>query len=66
MAKMSKFEEYRKNAEDARRQADRATTDEFRAAWLQLVQGWLALMPKREASREQDFDVEVKAHIAPP
>ena len=34
---MNKFEEYRKNAEEARRQADRAETDEVRAAWLQLA-----------------------------
>jgi hypothetical protein len=41
--------------------ADRVETDEVRAAWLQLVQGWLALMPKRELSREQVFDAQVKA-----
>jgi hypothetical protein len=58
---MNKLEEYPKNAEEARRQADRAETDEVRAAWLQLAQGWLALMPKRDLSREQLFDAEVKA-----
>ena len=45
---MSKFEEYRRNAEEAQRQADRANSNEIRAAWLQLVQGWLALLPKRD------------------
>jgi 16S rRNA U1498 N3-methylase RsmE len=59
--RMSKFEEFRKNAEEARRQADRAEIDEIRAAWLQLVQGWLALMPKRDLSREHAFDAELKA-----
>lgn len=59
--RMSKFEQYRRNAEEAQRQADRATSDEIRAAWLQLVQGWLALLPKRDLSREQAFDVQVKA-----
>jgi hypothetical protein len=71
---MSKFEEYRKNAEDARRQAARAATDEFRAAWLQLVQGWLALMPKQDPSRDKASTLRSKrknrsaraADIAPP
>ena len=58
---MNKFEEYRKNAEEARCQADRAETDEVRAAWLQLAQGSLPLMPKRDLSRGQVFDAEVKA-----
>ena len=59
--RMSKFEHYRRNAEEAKREADRATSDEIRTAWLQLVQGWLALLPKRDLSREQAFDVQVKA-----
>ena len=59
---MSKFEQYyRRNAEEAQRQADRTNSEEIRAAWLQLVQGWLALLPKRDLSREQAFDVQVKA-----
>jgi hypothetical protein len=58
---MSKFEQYRRNAEEAQRQADRANSDEIRAAWLQLVQGWLALLPKRDLSREQEFDARIKA-----
>jgi hypothetical protein len=59
--RMSKFEHYRRNAEEAQRQADRATSDEIRAAWLQIVQGWLALLPKRALSQEQAFDVQLKA-----
>ena len=55
--RMSKFEQYRRNAEEAQRQADEATNDKIRTAWLQLVQGWLALLPKRE----QAFDVQAKA-----
>ena len=59
---MSKFEQYyRRNAEEAQRQADRTNSEEIRAAWLQLVQGWLALLPKRDLSREQAFNVQVKA-----
>ena len=59
--RMSKFDQlYRRNAEEAQRQADQATSEEIRAAWLQLVQGWLALLPKRD-SREQAFDVQVRA-----
>jgi hypothetical protein len=48
---MSKFEEYRRNAEEAQRQADQANSNEIRAAWVQLVQGWLALLPS-ETYRE--------------
>jgi hypothetical protein len=59
--RMSKFEHYRRNAEEAQRQADRATSNEIRAAWLQIVQGWLALLPKRALSQEQVFDVQLKA-----
>jgi hypothetical protein len=58
---MSKFEQYRRNAEEAKREADRATSDEIRTAWLQLVQGWLALLPKRDLSRKQAFDIQAKA-----
>ena len=58
---MSKFEQYRRNAEEAKREADRATSDEIRTAWLQLGQGWLALLPKRDLSREQAFNIQAKA-----
>jgi hypothetical protein len=59
---MSEFDQlYRRNAEEAQRQADQATSEEIRAAWLQLVQGWLALLPKPDLSREQAFDVQVRA-----
>ena len=58
---MSKSEQYRRNAEEAKREADRATSDEIRTAWLQLGQGWLALLPKRDLSREQAFDIQAKA-----
>ena len=58
--RMSKFDQlYRRNAEEAQRQADQATSEEIRAAWLQVVQGWLALLPKRDLSREQALDVQV-------
>jgi hypothetical protein len=59
--RMSKFEQYRRNAEEAQRQADRATSDEIRAAWLELVRGWLALLPKRDSLQERAFDLQVKA-----
>ncbi len=58
--RMSKFEQYRRNAEEAQRQADRAESDEVRAAWIQLVHGWLALVPKRDLSRKQAFDVQIE------
>ncbi len=58
--RMSKFEQYRKNAEEAQHQANRAESDEIRAAWLQLMQGWLALVPKRDLSLKQAFDVQIE------
>ena len=42
-----------RNAEEAQRQADRATSDEIRAAWLQLVQGRLALCPSETYRRNK-------------
>jgi hypothetical protein len=54
-------EQIRTIPQERKREADRATSDEIRTAWLQLVQGWLALLPKRDLSREQAFDVQAKA-----
>jgi hypothetical protein len=39
---MDSQDEYRRNAEEAQRQAGRAVSEIDRAAWLQLAQGWLA------------------------
>jgi hypothetical protein len=58
---MSKHDEYRRNADEAQRQADRAKNEDDRAAWLRLVQGWLALLPKRRSTATEIFDAETKA-----
>lgn len=55
---MSKYEQYLKNAEDAQRQADRASGDR-RAAWLRLVQGWLSLLPRRKQTAAEAFNAKV-------
>jgi hypothetical protein len=59
--RMSKFEQYRRNAEEAQRQADGATSDEIRTAWLQLVQGWLALLPKQDYREDKPSTIGLKA-----
>lgn len=49
---MDQQDEYRRNAAEAQRQADRA-------AWLRLVEGWLSLLPKRSQSAQDGFDQQV-------
>lgn len=56
---MDQQDEYRRNAAEAQRQADRAVSEPDRAAWLRLVQGWLSLLPKKRQSAQQGFDQEV-------
>jgi hypothetical protein len=53
---MSKFDEYRRYAEEAQRQANRAKTDQDKAAWLRLVEGWMFLLSKQKISAEAVFD----------
>ena len=56
---MDKYDEYRRNAVEAQRQADRASNDTDRASWLRLVQGWLSLLPHRPYTATEAFDQEV-------
>jgi hypothetical protein len=42
----TKDDEFRRNADDAQAWADRAKTDDERAGWLRVVQGWLELIRK--------------------
>jgi hypothetical protein len=56
---MGTQDEYRRNAAEAQRHADRALTEEDRASWLRLAQGWLSLLPMRMQSAQESFDEQV-------
>jgi hypothetical protein len=51
MVCMSREEDkYRALAEEAQREANRSTNEVERAAWLRVMQGWLALIRKRSGN----------------
>ena len=52
--------EYKRQADDAQRMADRAISDENRAAWLRVAQGWLSLIKGPPRTAEQVFDDETR------
>ena len=56
---MDSYDEYRRNAAEAQRMADRAVHELDRARWLRLVQGWLSLLPKRPQTAQEAFDDQV-------
>jgi hypothetical protein len=58
---MNENDEYRRNAEEAQRWADKAKTEHDRAAWLRVVQGWLGLIRKRPQTGHERFDATDKA-----
>jgi hypothetical protein len=63
---MDNDDEYRRNAAEAQRWADRAKSDLDRASWLRVAQGWLSLIRSRpqsaeEKTEEEAFDAKVKA-----
>jgi hypothetical protein len=54
---MGTQDEYRRNAADAQREADRARNDLDRAAWLRVAQGWLSLLTTHlERPAQEAFD----------
>jgi hypothetical protein len=53
---MGTQDEYRRNATEAQRQADRAVSDVDRASWLRVGQGWLSLLKKSSQTLEETFD----------
>ena len=53
---MSTQDDYRKNAAEAQRQADRAGSLVDREAWLRVAQGWLSLLKKPPQTLEETFD----------
>ena len=53
---MSTQDDYRKNAAEAQRQADRTVSLVDREAWLRVAQGWLSLLKKPPQTLEETFD----------
>ena len=54
---MSVDDEFRRNAAEAQQRAREARTDEERAYWLQLAEGWLALLQERQEEDEETVDI---------
>jgi hypothetical protein len=53
---MATQDEYRRNAADAQRQADRAISEVDRASLLRVAQGWFSLLKKPPQTLEETFD----------
>ena len=53
---MSIDDEFRRNAAEAQQRAQESRTDDERAYWLQLAEGWLALLQERQDDDEETFD----------
>jgi hypothetical protein len=52
---MSKADEHRKKASEAKAMAE-GLTDEFsKALWLEVAENWLRMVPKAKRTREQQF-----------
>ena len=58
---MDRDDEYRHSAAKARQSARRAKTDDERANWLRLAEGWLGLLRKCAETDEQSFDIKTAA-----
>jgi hypothetical protein len=53
---MGTQDEYRRNAADAQKEADRARNAIDREAWLRVAQGWLSLLVKPARTAQESFD----------
>jgi hypothetical protein len=52
---------YRRNATQAQQDADRSTSEQERASWLKIAEGWLSMLPRRKSSTaEQRFDDDAR------
>ena len=58
---MTSNDEYRKQATEAQKQADRARNDLDRESWLRVAQGWLSMIRKPATSAQERFDAETAA-----
>jgi hypothetical protein len=54
-----KQEHYRAKAQEALKSADRATTDSDKAAWLQLADGWMSLLPKQPIVATEGIVIQI-------
>ena len=43
----AELDQHLKYAEEAKRRADAAESENVKAAWLRVAQGWLSLLPQR-------------------
>ena len=59
--RMDKSDEYRRNAAEAQAWADKAKSENDRAAWLRVAQGWLSLIRPRPRTASEKFEAEVQA-----
>jgi hypothetical protein len=55
---MDRDDEYRRNAAKAQESARRARTDDDRANWLRLAEGWLGLLRKRPQTDEDALAIK--------
>jgi hypothetical protein len=58
---MQSEDEYRRQAADAQKEADKARNDLDRAAWLRIAQGWLSMVRRHPRSAEEAFEAISKA-----
>lgn len=55
MFPMSKAEEYRKKASEAKAMAEELTDMLSKALWLEVAESWLRMIPKPERAAEEKF-----------
>ena len=55
---MTTDDEFRAQAADAQKMADKAISDADRESWLRVAQGWLGLIRKPLPSEEEKFDAQ--------
>jgi len=51
---MRKDVQYQRNAKQAQREANRSRTDQERASWLKIAEGWLSMLPRRTANTAEE------------
>jgi hypothetical protein len=52
---MDRDDECRRNAAQAQQRARQARTDDERATWLHLAEGWLGLLRRRQTAEKEAF-----------
>jgi hypothetical protein len=58
---MDRDDEFRRNAAQAQQRARQARTDDERATWLHLAEGWLGLRRRPQTVEEEAFNVSSAA-----